>query len=308
LQSLRRPARALAPASTLLALVLTLSPGVASAQDASAKKAAMGALDMARHFYKKGDYRKAAQLFHQAYGFDPIPDFLFNAARAEQRAFMLDESKRDFDKFLTLPDASEQAQRRARTHLKEIKESQAHYAEVSRRKAEEAAKKVKQAQAAESAKKAAAARREAARKAKEEAARKKAAAKAAGASGAAVGVKKAPQAGEWKTPAGWAGLGLGVAAITTGALLWATAASDQADLDEAASKPADDGLIHSVDWKEYEERRLDNSSSRRMGVIALSAGAALASAGAWLLMTAPEHRKAWRLRAGPRRIALQWHF
>ena len=282
----------------------------------------MGALEMARHFYKKGDYRKAAGLFHQAYGFDPLPDFLFNAARAEQRAFMFDESERDFHIFLGLKGTNPTAVRRAKTHLKEVKEARKHIAAVSQRQAEEARRALAaKAEAAQA--EAAKADAERARK-DEEAARAAAeAARAAeGANGAqpgpatkpdavaapGIGAEGSATASGWQGPAGWGALGLGAVSLVGGAALWAMAASDQSELEASVADEHTDEWIYSISFADYEKRRLDNSSNRRLGVIGLSAGAALVGAGVWLLVTQQKGETAWRLQATPGHVKVALRF
>ena len=110
----------LAVAALAVALVI---PASSAAAEGPAAEAAMGALKLARHHYGKGEYKRASALFHQAFELNPLADFLYNAARAEQRAFELDLAERDFKRLLELPDASAEVQRRSKLHLTEIAES-----------------------------------------------------------------------------------------------------------------------------------------------------------------------------------------
>ncbi|GEM_PF-3156698 len=82
--------------------------------------AAMGALKVAKHYYDKGEFKKAAERFHEAYGIHKNPAFMFNAARAEQRAFMLAEAERDF-RIVLKTSKDKEMRRRTQIHLDEIK-------------------------------------------------------------------------------------------------------------------------------------------------------------------------------------------
>ncbi len=87
--------------------------------------AGKAAMDLARFHYGNRDYAQAARLFHQAYGLDPVPESLFNAARAEQRAFELDDAERDFRAFLALDAISDESRKRAQVHVTEVQETRA---------------------------------------------------------------------------------------------------------------------------------------------------------------------------------------
>lgn len=80
----------------------------------------MGALRMANLHYQEGRFRKAAELYHDAFKTYPEAAFLFNAARAEMRDFQLDAAERDFRRYLELPGVDAAGQRRAHVHLDEI--------------------------------------------------------------------------------------------------------------------------------------------------------------------------------------------
>lgn len=95
------------------------APSTAPEEDALAVEAAMGALKLARHRYEHGRYEEAAKLFHEAYKLDPKTAFLYNAARAEQRAFQYVKAIADFDKLLARADLEPSLARKARTHRKE---------------------------------------------------------------------------------------------------------------------------------------------------------------------------------------------
>ncbi|MCO4760217.1 MAG: hypothetical protein KC502_01855 [Myxococcales bacterium] len=112
------PAKTAATPSTQPAAATTPSPKPASSAEAS--KAAMAALSLANHHYKGGRFKKAAKLYHEAYGIDARAAFLFNAARAEMRGFAHVDAKRDFERYMALPTATDKGKQRARLHLSEI--------------------------------------------------------------------------------------------------------------------------------------------------------------------------------------------
>jgi tetratricopeptide (TPR) repeat protein len=101
---------------------------IVTAHAAEPQAAALSALNVAKHHYKKGNFKKAASLFKEAYEIDPNPLFLYNAGRALQRAFMLDQAEVTLQRFLKLqaegkykgPDHAA-ARKRAAMHLEEIR-------------------------------------------------------------------------------------------------------------------------------------------------------------------------------------------
>lgn len=103
----------------LLALSAVAAPAAVHADEASAQ-AAMAALKVAKHYYDGGQFDKAAERFHEAWKIDQNPAFLFNAARAEMRAFQLDKAEADFNQYLALTGIAGEGRRRAQVHLEEI--------------------------------------------------------------------------------------------------------------------------------------------------------------------------------------------
>ena len=78
----------------LICCYLLTSPAVSLAQQgqllqAEPSKVAMQALGLAKHYYNKGAFEKAAELFMEAHKLDSRVEFMFNAARAYQRAIKL---------------------------------------------------------------------------------------------------------------------------------------------------------------------------------------------------------------------------
>lgn len=168
----------------LIPLIVAVFSGAAlPAQTRAAdtdKAAAMGALKLAKHYYDQGEFKKAAERFREAYAIDANPAFLFNAARAEQRGFMLDEAERDFNAVLAAS-KDDKMRHRAQVHLQEIKayraQLSAHGGDAAKAKAD-----VERAQKdAERAKQDAAKARAEAQKARDQAAAAKAQQQAKGA-------------------------------------------------------------------------------------------------------------------------------
>ena len=109
---------------TLAVAVVLATPArpVYAASSTGSVKAAMGALELAKHHYKQGNFKKAAKLFIEAYGIHPNPAFLFNAGRAQQRAFALSEAEATYKKYLQVERKDKRGRSRAEMHLSEIAE------------------------------------------------------------------------------------------------------------------------------------------------------------------------------------------
>ncbi len=259
------------------AIVAALMMGVAAAPDiqaadASREKAAFGALELAKLHYKEGRYEQAAKLFHQAYQIHPIPGFLFNAARAEQRAFKLDAAQKDYQRVIDLKDVDAETKRRAQLHLKEIIETRKHFGVKGRKPGEAAAtaptktppKKVSPEAKAPSK------------------APPKTPVKAVSAPNPPPGVsKEAPS--PWNKPAGWASLGVGLIAAGLGGVMWAGVESDQAALTKETDKRDSSDKIPDLEWNEYTAEQDQLNSDRKLWAVSTFAGVAVASAGAYLL-------------------------
>jgi tetratricopeptide (TPR) repeat protein len=104
------------------------APRTAYGNDAQQKRA-MAALEIAKQYYGEKDFKEAARLFHKAFSLDPKPAFLYNAARSEQRGFMLKEAQRDFQRILDLKDIDPETRKRSMVHLEEVRELGAHMKE-----------------------------------------------------------------------------------------------------------------------------------------------------------------------------------
>ena len=112
--------------STLLIFVfLATMPTVVLATQgqllqAEPSKVAMQALGLAKHYYTQGQFEKAAELFMEAYKLDSRVEFMFNAARAYQRAIKLSKAKELFNRCVKTKDAPPVVTQKAKIYLREI--------------------------------------------------------------------------------------------------------------------------------------------------------------------------------------------
>ena len=249
----------------------------------------MGALALAKHHYQNKQYKEAAKLFHQAYKLHPLPGFLFNAARSEQRAFQLDAAEEHYREVLTLKDVDAETRKRAEFHLGEVKEIRKRLAQ-ERKQAEDAAEKRRKAASA-------------ARRAEE--ADKQAEAKKAAEEGTAKGASAAPGSG-WKGPVGFATAGVGAVALGLGVYLALDASSQNDALNAKLEQTDGSGKITGISKTEYKAEvdaiNATNTNSR----IAMGAGLVALSASAWMLLTrsaSPAPDGAW-LQVAPRKRML----
>lgn len=255
------------------------APASPSEDDQGESEAARQALGLARFHYKKEEYAKAAALFMQAYSIQQNVFFLFNAARAEQRAMNLDAAEKHFKACLDTAGAPDKVLSRSRLHLAEIESVRAALAKARAEEERKNAAKLAQAQ------------------------------KAAQTAAAALKQKNEEPVDAWKTPAGWAAVGVGGALLGVGGWLALSYAADQEALNEKTHITNDDGKVIGIDFETYdgEQARLNDRAFWRSTL--LVTGAAVAGAGAWMLLTAPEQRSSLRLvPAGGRSLALVWDF
>ena len=87
---------------------------------AEPSKVAMQALGLAKHYYSKGQFKKAAELFMEAYQLDARVEFMFNAARAYQRAIKLKRAKALFNRCVKTKEAPPVVVEKANIYLREI--------------------------------------------------------------------------------------------------------------------------------------------------------------------------------------------
>ena len=87
---------------------------------AEPSKVAMQAIGLAKHYYTQGKFEKAAELFMEAYKLDARVEFMFNAARAYQRAIKLSKAKDLFNRCTKTKGASAVVVQKASIYLREI--------------------------------------------------------------------------------------------------------------------------------------------------------------------------------------------
>ena len=87
---------------------------------AEPSKVAMQAIGLAKHYYAQGKFEKAAELFMEAYKLDARVEFMFNAARAYQRAIKLTKAKELFNRCVKTKGASAVVKQKASIYLREI--------------------------------------------------------------------------------------------------------------------------------------------------------------------------------------------
>ena len=87
---------------------------------AEPSKVAMQAIGLAKHYYAQGRFEKAAELFMEAHKLDSRVEFMFNAARAYQRAIKLSKAKELFNRCVETKGASAIVKQKASIYLREI--------------------------------------------------------------------------------------------------------------------------------------------------------------------------------------------
>ncbi len=231
-------------------------------------KAGQAMLEVATAEYKAGDFKKASEHFHACFDVDPKNLVcLFNAARSEQRAFMLDKAEEDFNLYLKLAPASdEQGRKRASVHLDEIRDLKAQLA----KKEEEARKAANPTGPVGPA---------------GPPVEKKVDAKPP--AGNVVREVPAPE-GQWKRTGRWVALGGGAALVAAGAAILASASGAQSDLEAEMGPANSSGKFTGVGYADYKSRQESINSKIVMADALLVGGVAVAAAGAWMALTAPD--------------------
>lgn len=229
-----------------------LLPGTALAgagdQASSEETAAAKTLEKSAYeHYKAKRYRMAAQLYHAAFAMNGDPNGLFNAARAEQRGFVLDAAQADFERFLTLAPAGHDGIRRAKVHLQEITEAKAALAGKSGQAGAHGSvpAPVQAADEAEGL------------------------------------TEKGAAAADWRRPAAWGAVGLGALGVGLGAWWLVSGLQDSGDLDDRldATRAGDTSLSYSE--AQAENERINSTLVR--GYVAAGVGVVAAGVGGWLL-------------------------
>ena len=256
---------------TTVTLAIIASPNVARATTQSSARARANALHKAAtKRYKAGKYKKASELYHRAFKMSSVPSYLFNAARAEQRAFAYDAAERDFRRYLRLSNQDARGQSRARVHLKEIREIRAKLAEAKRRERAHARAEARPTSRSHTT--------------------------------AAPNVNVKPAG--WRRPAGWALVGVGSLAVGFGVYSIGSTSSDAQALDAALAKKDADGIV-GVDYQSAESQRQSINDRLVRGYMGLGIGAVAAGVGAWMLISRPEASTVSVL-PGRDRLSVSW--
>ncbi len=259
----------------------------------------MAALALAKHHYAKKEYKVAAQRFHDAYKIHPLPGFLFNAARSEQRAFLLGAAETHYREVLTLDGVDARTRKRTEVHLGEVEETRKRLGEEAARAAE--AQRKKDAAASEK-------ERISAAKA---ASVKNAPASTMANKGATVGGGGAAVAA-WKTPVAFGATGVGVVVLGVGAYLLKVAADDSAKVEEDLQRKDDSGKIVGISNDEYNAAKQDIEGQQTIAIATMATGALAAGVGAYLLMSRPASigaaSRSWHVTPTGRGLLVSWRF
>lgn len=203
----------------------------------------------------------AAEGYLRAYGADPKPEYLYNAARAEHRALRLDVAEALYIRVLGHESDNPLMIERTKSHLAELRNLRTALAKA------EAQGKAKALELA---------RREAADDRLESTRPRRAAPSAASAAerSAALSaqVEAAASAATLRTLTA-VGAGTGVAALGVGGALWVSAILRQGDLD---ARTAGGGLIVGYDYDAYSADQRAIWARRRWGGVTAGAGLVLA--------------------------------
>ena len=234
--------------------LLTIPTGIYAQQgqllQAEPSKVAMQALGLAKHYYSKGDFEKAAELFMEAYQLDARVEFMFNAARAYQRAIKLKKAKSLFKRCIKTKKAPAVVVEKANIYLREIENMEKALSKAKH----DGEKKATDAYVVKKP------------KPKPKPVKK---------------VKKQPKQ-EWKSTAGTSTLALGAISGTAGVYLLINAY----ELSGAADKDAKAG---SIGYKEYDKQKSKAETQNMLGWGATALGAVSAGFGIWCLVTQPKN-------------------
>ena len=277
-----------------VALATLFAPAVSWADDerATGSDAAGRELrEAAKVHYDARRYEKAATLYHAAFDVTRNPAYLFNAARAEQRAYQLDKAERDFNTYIRVAPSDSDGITRARLHLSEIHDARSAFAKQGKegKPSDPPAEQEGKPSGAPSLP-----------------AEKKPAAPSTVMQPAPFPPRPAnAEAGSgWRGPVGWAGVGLGVAGVAIGA--WVLVDADLASTDLDKKLYAQGGPSLSYAAADAETRRINERLLLGWGVA--GAGVVCVAAGTWLLLRGDDDRTVLAPTVAPGRIGFVLHF
>ncbi len=294
--------------AAILLVGISATPALAETSP-EAKKRAMAALEIAKQYYAEKEFRLAAKLFHKAYSLDPKPAFLYNAARAEQRGFMLEEAQRDYERLIGLKNADAETRKRAKIKLEEVREAREHYKPAPKIEKADKPAPVKAEAEAEAVQPAAKAETTATVEPEKQVTKKE----------VQVHVVNfaEPSPSRWL---GWLSLGLGSASLAVGSMIALQSHTQASELreevnvatvagQEKLSTPDYDSKQEEVDDSKQEE--VDGHNSKTItGLVLAGIGVVVAGVGAYLLFESPEEPEvALDVGASNRpRATLTWRF
>jgi hypothetical protein len=284
-----RLCRRWASAVVLAAVTAASLPPVAMAQtktDISPAEEAAALSIVAKSKADAGDYATAAELYLQSYKLDNKEvGYLYSAARCEQKAGLHERAAQTYRSFLAYAPESHPARAKAEEYIKECDSQVALQRDQDRRRKEEERRKADKL--AEDKRKEA--EKVAAAKA---AADKLASDKLAADKLAATLAKRQQEANAWRTPAGWAAVGVGIASLAGGSVLLAGGMGDRSDLQARLDKKDGSGLIVGISRKEALSIQSAADSDVTLGSALVGVGVALAGVGGYLLLSRPDAKVA----------------
>jgi tetratricopeptide (TPR) repeat protein len=289
---------------------LATSPAAAQAPAEGGQEAAMQALGLAKYYYKSGRFKEAAKLFLEAYAIDPKIEFLFNAARAEQRAVLLKQAKAHFLTCIASKNAPKKVVERAHISIKEIENIEAALASA-RGEGGQLANALTTPATSASKDELVGVTDIKERTGLSDATGPAKAASTRVAPSGGVQASVAPQA-TWKTTAGWGALGSGAVLGLVG--LWLYADGDDIDqlIDDKTfhnnNEPlGKDGKVQHISYEEYDQEKRRAEVRVNSGITAMAVGAAAIGLGGWWLLTAPT-QVSLAATPGGGRVAVNWRF
>ncbi len=279
-------------------------PAPAQATETSREKTALKMLEVAKFYYHKGKFLKAAKGFHDAYAIDPRPEFLFNAARAEHLGMALDKAAKNYQKCLALKTANAKLNGRARLYLGQVKATMAMIAKAREEGQQSAGNKTGRQMPPKALK--------TEEKRLEGMSMVRAANPGPGATEMAKGVtatvSEGDGGGRWRGPVGWGGMTLGVIAVGVSGWLYKGYQDDQDHLNDLTAIKDADGKKIGIGSIEARKRQEDLNTRATTAVTGLVVGGLVGGLGAVILLTGPDDKVAWSAWPGGRGFNVELRF